>query len=100
MSDDKIVEFKPKNKKPKANKNPYDIDSITVSMDDVGLKFTKEALDRLLSDMTAQDAQLNTLANDLFELQLLVEKHPEIAQFVSAHIKKLTESMKDRLKNI
>lgn len=97
MSDDNIVEFKSKDKKSKIVDDNYTVDNVTINIDDIELSFTKESLDRLLNDMTTQDVQLNTLANDLFDLQLLVEKNPEIAQFVSSHIRKFTKNMAEKL---
>jgi uncharacterized coiled-coil protein SlyX len=59
--------------------------------------FSPEGLDRLVEDMVMQDVQLDQLSEACVELQCLVEENPELAQFVVQNIKKLTESMRERL---
>ena len=93
MSDNNIVEFKPKNtiQEDCANVN------YTFTVDGMEFSFSPEGLDRLVEDMVVQDIQLDQLADACFELQYLVEENPEIAQFVTKNIKKLTENMRKRL---
>jgi hypothetical protein len=97
MKKDNVVEFKSK----KDLKNTdYHLDEINFNMEDLGISFSfsEEVMERIFSDVVMQDTQLNDLSNDIFELQILCEENPEIAQFVSAHVRKFTEFMKKKLK--
>lgn len=95
MSEDNIVEFKPKKTVTEdcANVN------YTFTVDGMEFSFSPEGLDRLVEDMVVQDVQLDQLADACFELQCLVEENPELAQFVTKNVKKLTENMRKRLTN-
>ena len=93
MKKDNVVEFKPK--------TPPQDDCATVNytftVDGMEFSFSPEGLDRLVEDMVMQDVQLDQLSEACVELQCLVEENPELAQFVVQNIKKLTESMRERL---
>jgi hypothetical protein len=95
MSNDNILEFKPKQTKQPvedcANVN------YTFTVDGMEFSFTPEGLDRMVEDMVMQDVQLDQLADACFELQCLVEENPELAQFVTKNLKNLTKNMQNRL---
>ena len=95
MSEDNVVEFK--SKKPPQE----DCASVnyTFTVDGMEFSFSPEGLDRLVEDMVVQDVQLDQLSDACFELQCLVEENPELAQFVTKNVKKLTENMRKRLTN-
>ena len=97
MKKDNVVEFKPKKE---IKSDDYQMDELNFNMEDLGISFSfsEEALNRIFSDVVMQDTQLNDLSNELFELQYLCEENPELAQFVSAHIRKFTDYMKEKLK--
>jgi|SRR6056300_792725 len=91
-----VVEFK-RPQKQTFEQDCYNLDNLTFSMEEFGISFTKEALDKIFEDMVVQDIQADQIAEACFDLQLLVEANPEIAQYVLAHLKKFTQSMQNRL---
>ena len=96
MSDDNIIPF-PENKK---KLSPDEHMSLwlggTPNLTDPNFVLTiADMLDS--TEDTEIERQLDYLSDICFDLQLLVAENPEVAQFVIAHIKKLTKSMEDRL---
>lgn len=97
MSNDNVIPFTPREtKQPETDPNCAEI-NYTFTVDGMEFSFDANGLDMLISDMIVQDTQLDQLADACFDLQCLVEENPEIAQFVTKNIKKITESMKKRL---
>jgi hypothetical protein len=99
MSDDNVIPFKPKAKETPVESNSGNSSNLnyTFSVDGMEFSFSPEGLDQLVSDMVVQDTQLDALADACFDLQCLVEEYPEIAQFVTKNVIKMTENMQKRL---
>ena len=96
MSDDNIIPF-PENKK---KLSPDDHLNIWLggTPDLADPNFALTIADMLNSaEDTEIERQLDDLSDACFDLQVLVADNPEVAQFVIAHLKKLTKSMEDRL---
>lgn len=94
---DNIIPFDKGKKPPKETENPYGVQTFTFNIDDTFFRLDKELMEKMFSDSLLQDVQLDQISDELFELQLLVEDNPEIAQFVCSHISKFTENMRQRL---
>ena len=104
MSNDNIIVFpeKKKNEKKGLYGPNYEIVDLKISFDDIELdpekilqneQFWKDLFD----SFPPENPQIDQLADACFDLQMLVEKHPETAQFVLKSVKKITENMKKRL---
>lgn len=102
MTEDNIIPF---TKKATNKTDTYKADDIrftfdSISFDDVNLHIPETLLHDIINSFPNIDDELlqDQLADELFTLQLLIDSHPELAQFTIAHIKKFTQNLVKNIK--
>lgn len=96
---DNIIEFPSKENTQNVDDCAY-IETFTFNIEGYEIsEWDVESMNKLFSDMVTKDFELDRLSDACFDLQLLCDQHPEIVDFVTANIRRLTESMSKKLKN-
>jgi len=106
MSNNNIIDFPDRSKKNQTKDwtfgTNYQLTDFKITFEDLEMdaekmlqneQFWKDVFD----SFPPENPQIDQLADACFDLQMLVEKHPETAQFVCKSVKKITENMKKRL---
>lgn len=98
MDDDNIIQFRPKEKSPNFSSNPYDVDQIKFSFEDMQINISQEDLEFLFNEPFIE-GPLDSLAEACLDMQCMCEENPEIAQFATSMVRRFTENMRKRFQN-